>query len=104
MDAPERIWARPEHDDENSYGGFWIKGPVEAGATEYTRADLVEARIAEAVKAEREACAAVADKWADRTEAETRKSVYRTSSKMSMWNQVRAFKGIAAGIRARGSQ
>lgn len=45
MDAPKRIWARPEHEDESSYGGFWIKEPVEAGATEYTRTDLTDAAV-----------------------------------------------------------
>ena len=37
--APERIWAAPEHPDENGYGGFWIKHKV-APAIEYIRADL----------------------------------------------------------------
>ena len=39
-DAPREIWARPEHSDENSYGGFWIKHPVQP-ATRYIRADAV---------------------------------------------------------------
>lgn len=93
MDAPERIWARPEHDDENSYGGFWIKEPIEAGATEYIRADLVQARIAGAVKAEREACAEVANKqaaaWAD---------------SMTAFHGVPSANRIAAAIRSRGNQ
>lgn len=50
MDAPERIWARPEHEDESSYGGFWIKEPVEAGATEYTRTDLSDAAVEAALR------------------------------------------------------
>jgi hypothetical protein len=41
MDAPERIWASPEHPDENGYGGFWIKTKV-APAVEYVRSDLVK--------------------------------------------------------------
>lgn len=39
-DAPERIWAAPEHPDEDGYGGFWAKYKV-APAIEYVRADLV---------------------------------------------------------------
>lgn len=50
MDAPERIWARSEHEDESSYGGFWIKEPVEAGATEYTRTDLTDAAVEAALR------------------------------------------------------
>jgi hypothetical protein len=38
-DAPKRIWASPEHPDENGYGGFWIKHKV-LPAHEYHRADL----------------------------------------------------------------
>ena len=41
-DAPERIWASPEHPDEDGYGGFWIKARV-LPAVEYIRADLVPA-------------------------------------------------------------
>ena len=38
-EAPERIWAQPEHSDEPDYGGFWTKARV-APAVEYIRADL----------------------------------------------------------------
>jgi hypothetical protein len=48
-DAPERIWASPEHPDENGYGGFWIKTKV-APAVEYVRADLAAAQLQEARK------------------------------------------------------
>ena len=41
MSAPERIWAKPEHPDENGYGGFWIKARVEP-SVEYRRADLCD--------------------------------------------------------------
>ena len=60
-EAPERIWAQPEHSDEPDYGGFWIKAKV-APAVEYVRADLARpsqagdervARLIRAVECER---------------------------------------------------
>lgn len=45
-DAPLRIWASPEHPDENGYGGFWIASKV-APAVEYVRADEIERLQAE---------------------------------------------------------
>ena len=43
--APERIWASPEHEDEGGYGGFWIKAKV-APSVEYVRADIAAAAYA----------------------------------------------------------
>lgn len=51
--APERIWAKPEHPDENGYGGFWIKAKV-APSVEYIRLDLYTAVCAERDAAEAE--------------------------------------------------
>lgn len=49
-EVPETIWAGRT----DGFGG-WHEGPDFVNNVEYVRADLVEARIAEAVKAEREA-------------------------------------------------
>lgn len=63
MDAPERIWVWPFNAGWG--GGYWrskTQAPeTEAGGFWAVPEDVVEARIAEAVKAEREACAAVAE-------------------------------------------
>ena len=48
--APERIWAQPEHSEESDYGGFWIKSKV-APSVEYVRADLAAAQTAAAAGA-----------------------------------------------------
>ena len=54
MTAPERIWAT---EDAANFGQdrFHTTRPM-SGLTEYIRADLVQEIVAEAVKAEREAC------------------------------------------------
>ena len=49
-DAPERIWASPEHPDENGYGGFWVKAKV-APSVEYVRADIAADLMAALVDA-----------------------------------------------------
>ena len=64
----------------------------------------MEDRIAEAVKAEREACAAVADEWAKDAEVEAEKPIYRASSRMSKLDYAYRFRRIADGIRARCDQ
>ena len=45
-EAPERIWASPEHPDENGYGGFWIAAKV-APSVQYVRDDLLTEAQAE---------------------------------------------------------
>lgn len=54
--APERIWAQPEHTDDPAYGGFWIKSKV-APSVEYIRADVAAAQAAAAWIAGRDAAA-----------------------------------------------
>jgi hypothetical protein len=54
-DAPERIWADPDH---------WIEGPPSSdlsaqGYTEYVRADLVEAAVRRALEAAAVVCEAI---------------------------------------------
>jgi hypothetical protein len=65
LDAPERIFAAPPHDDPEwkSGAGEWDVSPNWAadGLTEYIRADLVAAMVREAVQAEREAMDAQAE-------------------------------------------
>lgn len=44
-DAPERIWAQAEHEDEGGYGTFWSTHMTDCTATEYVRADIHQQRI-----------------------------------------------------------
>lgn len=68
-ETPERIWACPDMDDHTDPAkpiwefGHW---DVERGSDselwhEYTRTDIVDTRVREAVEAEREACALIAE-------------------------------------------
>ena len=60
-DAPERIWAFYTPDDFDDSATITAYEQVQHGGAEYIRADLIPGMIEEAVKAEREACAQVAD-------------------------------------------
>ena len=60
--APERIWAKPEHPDENGYGGFWIKARVEP-SVEYVRADLCDPTQDDRVRALVDAVKAMPQDW-----------------------------------------
>lgn len=102
MTAPERIWA--------GEGEYWEKPHIVNPTSEYilhTRAalaasPLVQEIVAEAVKAEREACAQVADDLAlDRwREYKDRMSIYCASTHHEGMSD--GASDVATAIRARG--
>lgn len=106
MTAPERIWAFG-----SQFGGDWLAKPsIKSDKHEYilhTRAalaasPLVQEIVAEAVKAEREACAKVADDLAlDRwREYKDRMSIYCASTHHEGMSD--GASDVATAIRARG--
>jgi hypothetical protein len=89
-DAPERIWASPEHADENGYGGFWIAAKV-APSVEYLRADLAARREADAYRAGLEAAA----KWHD-----DQATAWEWFESPATTRRAREHRDFAAAIRA----
>lgn len=103
--APERIWAAPSpaFGWEDIVGGNYDAGMP--GCVQYIRADLSDAliaeRVREAVEAEREACAKVAEVQFD----ERGRSRTGHHSEMDWTDGYRdATRGAAAAIRARAAE
>lgn len=66
--GPDRIWLEPDCCADPSTGSLWCQDNVWVGtcedgvpATEYIRADVAARQVAEAIAAERERCAKIAE-------------------------------------------
>lgn len=91
MSAPERIYLQDAGDYSKAAAleVTWCVEPQDDGDTGYIRADAVAEMIRQAVQAEREACAKLADDWQNETGTDIAAAA-------------RICPQIAAAIRARG--